>query len=53
MKTQKEMIDLLNRYAWLTNQIETLPHHKVEAYGFVEEHWRIKTRFAGALGLVE
>ena len=53
MNSQKEMTDLLNRYAWLTNQIDTLPHHKVEAHGFVEEQLRIRTRFAGALGLVE
>tara|TARA_R100001015_G_C4607566_1_gene162699 strand:- start:760 stop:921 length:162 start_codon:yes stop_codon:yes gene_type:complete len=53
MKTQKEMIDLLNRYAWLTNKINILPHYEAEDRGYVEEHWRIMTRFAGALGLVE
>ena len=57
MISQKEMIDLLRRYAWLVNAVNTYTLTRSADFfdikPWVDEIHRIETRFAGALGLVE
>jgi hypothetical protein len=53
MISQKEMIDLLRRHAWLVNAVNTYTDTYIPTDDWVDEIHRIETRFAGALGLVE